>query len=119
MKQNTHPFDNLNVNQLQQELQSRRIDISHLKKTKKDLYPTLKKSLKGIKRVPIMMIQDPLKELGKLGLDKYEISMLEGIHDISSHIENVLEELPHHMKDPHKTLFTDILTILNLEKDRK
>ena len=30
-----YPFEKLSVNQLQQELQSRNVDISHLKKTKK------------------------------------------------------------------------------------
>ena len=57
------------------------------------MLPTLKKTLKGIKRVIIMM-QDPLRHLGELGLDKYEISMIESIHDLVHHIENILEELP-------------------------
>ena len=64
-----YPFEILSVNQLQQELQSRNVDIYHLKTTKKDLLPTLKKTLKGIKRVPIIMMQNPLKHLGELSFD--------------------------------------------------
>ena len=77
-QKHSYPFEKLSVNQLQQELQSRNVDISHLKKTKKDLLPTLKKTLKGIKRVPIIMMQNPSKHLGELGLDKYYI-LLRGI----------------------------------------
>ena len=40
----SYPFEKFSVNQLQQELQSRNVDISHLKKTKKDLLPTLEKT---------------------------------------------------------------------------
>ena len=100
-------------------MQSRNVDISHLKKTKKDLLPTLKKTLKGIKRVPIIMMQNPLKHLGELGLDKYEVSMIECMHDLAHHIENALEELPHHLSDPHKSQLNDMLKILKLEKEKR
>ena len=101
----SYPFEKLSVNQLQQELHSRNVDISHLKKTKKDLLPILNKTLKGIKRVPIIMMQNPSKHLGELGLDKYEVSMIECMHDLAHHNENVLEELPRHLSDPHKSQF--------------
>ena len=118
-QKHSYPFEKLSVNQLQQELQSRNVDISHLKKTKKDLLSTLKKTLKGIKRVPIIMMQNPLKRLGELGLDKYEVSMIECMHDLAHHIENVLEELPHHLSDPHKSQFNVMLKILKLEKEKR
>ena len=103
-QKHSYPFEKLSVNQLQQELQSRSVDISHLKKTKKDLLPKLKK---------------PLKRLGELGLDKFEVSMIECMHDLAHHIENVLEELPHHLSDPHKSQFNDMLKILKLEKEKR
>ena len=64
-------------------------------------------------------MQNPLKHLGELGLDKYEVSMIECMHDLAHHIENVLEELPHHLSHPHKTQFNDMLTTLKLEKENK
>ena len=51
-QKHSYPFEKLIFSQLQQELQSRNVNISHLKKTKKGVLPTLKKTLKGIKRVP-------------------------------------------------------------------
>ena len=93
--------------------------LTFLKKTKKDLLPTLKKTLKGIKRVPIIMMQNPSKHLGELGLDKYEVSMIECMHDLAHHIENVLAELPHHLSDAHKSQFNGMLTILKVEKEKK
>ena len=115
----SYPFENLNANQLRQELISRNVDISHLKETKKDLVPILKKVLKGIKRVPIIMMQDPLKTLQQIGLGKYEVAMIESMHDLACHIENVIEELPHHMKESDRSELENLMSVYKLEKDKK
>ena len=57
-----------------------------------------KKVLRGIKRVPILLLNNPLKDLNQMGLGKYEIVMVECMHDIANHIDNILEELPNHLK---------------------
>ena len=119
LKKQTNPFENLTAEEMKQELMSRDIDISHLKVTKKELGVTLKKSLKGIKRVPALLMQDPIKDLQELQLGNYEIAMLEPMHDIANHIENILEELPHHLKEPHKSTFVMQYSVLKAEKERK
>ena len=95
------------------------MDISHLKETKKDLEPTLKKHLKGTKRVPIIMMHEPMKTLDETNLGKYEVAMVEGMHDLANHIENLLKELPHHMKESDKEKFENIMSVFNQEKDKK
>ena len=37
-----------------------------------------------------------------MGLLKYEIAMVECMHDLGGHIENPLVELPHHLKPMDK-----------------
>ena len=116
----TQPFAKLNVEELRQELISRNVDITHLKNTKKDLNPTLKTYLKGAKRVPILIMNDPLVDLKTLNLEKYEICTLECMHDIASHIENVLKQLPNFIEnETHKVKYVDLFEALSSEKDRK
>ena len=52
--------------------------IKHLKSTLKDLAPVLKKELRGVKRLPILLLNNP-------GLAKYEITLVECMHDIAHH----------------------------------
>ena len=62
-----------------------------------------------------------MAELKLLGLSKYEISMVESMHDIAGHINNILEELPHAhiLNDDEKSKIKNILEIYYREKDRK
>ena len=99
------PFEKLSVNDIEEELISRNIDISNYKKTKKDLEPLLKEELAGIKHVPILLLNDPLTDLNQIGLSRYEITMVECMHDIAHHIENILTELPHHLKSSDKLIY--------------
>ena len=117
---NTVPFERLSVPELKQELLSRKVDLNYLKDTMKDLVPTLKKVLRGVKRLPILLLNNPECNLSDLGLQHYEISLVECMHDIAYHIENILVELPNHIKKPEeKVLMTDLLSALNNEKEKK
>ena len=73
----TLPFEKLSISQLQGELTSRKVDLNHLKSTLKDLGPVLKKELRGVKRLPILLLNNPLCDLNQLGLAKYEITLVE------------------------------------------
>ena len=74
----------------------------NLKKTKKDLIPQLKMVLKGIKRLPILLLNNSLSSLSLIELANYEITMVECMHDVAYHIDNVLVELPNHVKPNDK-----------------
>ena len=116
-KTNTCPFD-LNPKELVKELDSRKVDRSGYKETKKDLEPLLKQTLKGIKRVPILVITDPLANIQHIGLGQYEICMLECMHDLAGHIDNVVTELPHHVKDTNEKLVVkNLVESLKQEKN--
>ena len=54
-----------------QDLKSRIVNLEHTKATKKDILPILKKELRGAKRVPILLLNNPLIiDLKILGLSK-------------------------------------------------
>ena len=109
----------MNVSQFEAELRSRDVDLTNLKSTKKDLAPALKKILRGIKRVPILLLHNPLKDLNQMGLARYEIAMVECMHGIANHIDNILEELPNHLKGDDKVKFTGMLETHKAEKEKK
>ena len=113
------PFEKLSVPELKQELESRNIDVKQFKNTLKDLQPILKKVLKGVKRVPILLMNHPENDLRLIGLDKYEILLIECMHDIAYHIDNVLVELPNHLKPEDKIKMMDVLSALNAVKEKK
>ena len=117
--QKTCPFAKLSAKQIHEELKSRNIDVSNLKMTKEDLLPVLTKLLGGIKRVPILLFNHPLIDLKRMGLSKYEIAMVECMHDIGGHIENILMELPHHLKLKDKIKVQEMLTAYSDEKQKK
>ena len=110
IKRRTLPFEKLDVSQLEAELNSRNVDLTKLKSTKKDLVPQLKKALRGIKRVPILLLHNPVEDLSQMGLARYEIVMVECMHDIANHIDNILEELPTHLnKKGDDKMFSTII----------
>ena len=119
LKKETCPFEKLSAVELKEELQSRNINLEHLKITKKDLVPMLKKELRGVKRIPILLFNDPLIDLKMLGLSKYEFAMVECMHDIAGHIDNILEELPNHLKGDDKNKINEMLKVYYAGKDKK
>lgn len=100
-KMMTSPFENLTANEMKEELLSRNVDISPYKKTKKDLLPLLKESLHGTKRVPILLLLNPLQDL----------------HQLKT--ENILSELPFHLKPRDKETFKNYFDTYKGEKDQK
>ena len=110
------PFEKFTVVELKSELTSRNIDVKGFKNTLKDLAPLLKKVLKGAKRLPILLLNNPLSNLSSLGLVNYEITLIECMHDIANHIDNLLVELPNHIRPEDRSKMTHLLGILNKEK---
>ena len=74
--------------------------MEYTKATKKDLLPILKKESRGVKCVGNTQLHNNpvIIDFKILALPKYEMSMVECMHDIASHIDNILVELPHHLK---------------------
>ena len=119
LSKQTCPFEKLSTDEIIKELTSRNINLDNMKATKKDLFPMLKKELRGSKRVPVLLFNNPLVNLKHFGLSKYEMAMLECMHDIAGHTDNVLEELPNHLKISDKQEVNALLQVYYAEKDKK
>ena len=63
--------------------------------------------------MPILLLNNPLSDLSSLGLANYEITLIEGMHDIANHIDNLLVELPNHLRPEDRSKVTHLLEILN------
>ena len=57
--------------------------------------------------MPILLLHNPLKDINQMGLARYEIVMVECTHYIANHIDNILEELPNHIKGDDKEKNTE------------
>ena len=90
-----------------------------MKSTKKELLPVLNKHLAGTKRVPVLLFQNPLASLHDYGIDKYEMSMVEPMHDIAEHFDNLLVILPMHLKPANLEKFNALNEIYTNEKEKK
>lgn len=85
------PFHRLKKDQLQAELQARGISTEGLKKDVMEA--ELMGILRGIQRVPSLLLQNPQQPLSALNLDKYTVLDCEPLHDIKGHLENLFSEL--------------------------
>lgn len=86
-----NPMDNLKVQDLRLELQLRGIVTDNKKK------PQLERDFNelrmGITNVPALLQGVPDVPLCELGLEHYEISPVEPLHDIKGHLSNLIDEL--------------------------
>ena len=84
-------MDNLKVNDLRIELSLRRVATANMKK------PELEKEFNvlrgGIVNVPALLQGIPEIPLCKTGLEHYEISPVERLHDIQGHLCNIIDEV--------------------------
>ncbi len=86
------PF-HLKVNELRTELEARGIYIDRTMK-RPELDKLLEQTLRGVVRVPALLLTNPTQQLLSLNLDKYEVMASEPLHDIKGHIVNLITELP-------------------------
>ena len=88
-----HPLKHLKVGELRRELQLRSITIE--KGAKKDeLQRELDDILRGVARVPALLLTNPTQSLSTLNLERYEVVASEPLHDLKGHIINLITELP-------------------------
>lgn len=77
--------------QLKEELRSRKIyDFGF---TKKDTKQKLVEALKGVQRVPSLLIHTPTQSIETLNLQNYTILECEPLHDIKGHLSNIFDAL--------------------------
>lgn len=91
------PFQSLNANQIQEELRSR--IIYHIHTTKHDLQKELATVLKGVQRVPTLLLDRADLPHADINLQRYCILDCEPLHDIKGHLANLFTELPHIIGD--------------------
>jgi len=74
-------------------------------------------ALRGVQRVPTLLLNNPTQLLDELNLQDYTILDCEPLHDMKGHLQNLVNEVPHILKkqlaDDSKKL---INTNLNKEK---
>ena len=87
------PFDQLRVQQLREELHAR--GNFETDKCKDELEATLKSTLKGVQRVPTIILLNPTGKLSDLNLEDYTILDCEPLHNLKGHLINVCKELPY------------------------
>ena len=82
----------LTVKEIRDELKSR--GVMDVTRTRKHLQKELQDILKGVQRVPSLLLLNPQQSLTDLNLQDYTILDCEPLHDIKGHLINLFEELP-------------------------
>ena len=77
--------------------------------TKQYLQSLLDIEMHGIRRMPALLLNNPFSSLETSNLKKYEILVNEPLHDISNHIKNIQQELPHHVGIDKKRMVNDVI----------
>lgn len=111
------PFDALKVDELRQELGAR--GVADISMTKLILSDMLDDILRGVARVPALLLTDPSHSLLSLNLDRYEVVASEPLHDLKGHIINLITELPHVLPNGDITTQCTHLISCCLAKEKK
>ena len=95
---NPSPFTSLSKDDLQYELEHRGVNTLHI--LKPELESCLQETLCGIQRPPALFCSTQREDvmLNSI-LSNYEIPACEPLHDISSVVQNIITELPHHVSN--------------------
>ena len=101
-------YKNPKKDEVVQELHERKISFTCMLSTK-DLQMLLDKEMHGIQRLPALLFQNPERNLEELYLSDYEVLNNEPLHDVSHHIQNLYEELPHHAPKDFKKSLKEII----------
>jgi hypothetical protein len=111
------PFDRLTSTQLKKELRARK--IYDFGPTKKDVKERLNEHLRGIQRVPSLLLHNPTQHIGTLNLQNYTILECEPLHDIKGHLTNIFEALPSILERELAKSCKELLDVDLLQKDTK
>ena len=84
-------MDKLKLQDLKVELQMRGMEVTG--KRKRELEIEFDELRRGITNVPAFLQGVPDKSLAEFGLQSYEISPIEPLHDIKGHLSNLIEEI--------------------------
>ena len=110
------PLHSLSRPDLERELASREVFDSG---SVKHLQGMLDKQMCGQQRVPALLFNCPKTSLKDLGLDRYEVLLMEPLHDIGHHIENVFTEFPKHLTLAETKLVEETIQTCIGNKDSK
>ena len=76
-------------------------------------------TLKGVVRVPALLLTNPTQSLSTLNLSRYEVIASEPLHDLKGHIINLITELPYILPSGDTTVQCNHLISNCLAKDKK
>ena len=76
---------------------------------RRNLQQSLNEILRGVVRVPALLLADPTHQLASLNLEKYEIVAGEPLHDIKGHVANLITELPNILPPNAKSKCTHLI----------
>ena len=69
--------------------------------------------------MPALFFNTPFASPDEINLIRYEILINEPLHDISNHMKNIQEELPHHVPKEKKCMSNILLPNHSMEKRQK
>ena len=111
------PFEHLISSQLKEELRARK--IYDCGPTKKDVKERLNEHLRGVQRVPSLLLHNPTQDITTLNHQTYTILECEPLHDIKGHLTNIFEALPNILENELAKSCKDLLDVDLLRKDTK
>ena len=110
------PFEKLTREEIQEELRAR--ELFDFGTSKKEATQMLTAELRGVQRVPTLLLNNPTQLLDELNLQDYTILDCEPLHDMKGHLQNLVDEVPHIL---NRELADDCKKLINtdLKKEKK
>ena len=109
------PFEKLKLADLKEELRLR--GHYNLDRCKPELQEELTTLLKGVQRVPSLLVLQPQQALSTYNLERYTVLDCEPLHDVKGHLSNLFSELPYILTRNLWEKFESLLAV-NLTGDK-
>ena len=103
------PFEKLKLADLKEELRLR--GQYNLDRCKPELQEELTTLLKGVQRVPSLLVLQPQQALSTYNLEKYTVLDCEPLHDVKGHLSNLFSEVPYILTRNLREKFESLLAV--------
>ena len=110
------PFQQMSKDDMITECKGRNLPTDGL--LKPALQSQLREELRGIQQVPVLCFPNQSASMKDLNLTQYEVVLVEPLHDLKEHINNILQELPKHLTNEEKPLFEEAIEAVLSTKEK-
>lgn len=112
-------FKDLSKSEVEKETKKRKLyyGTSYQATSKAEMCEQLTNNLKGIQRFPALLVKEKTN-MSEIGCQMLEVPNCEILHDFVGMVDNIMEELPHHLEPEKRDKLLSLYATFKNDKER-